>query len=389
MQQPISKRLHDSLLDSSQALTACVLPDIDPKWGGPSVSVPALCRAMHAQDPSVRLYFAADVSDPDWPACFQRYSKSYGGLLHASRGLRTALAAGNFRVVHHHALWLPSLGYAARAARRSGCPLVISPRGMLAAYALRRARWKKWFAARLLHRGALARAAAWHATSDMEFTDIRAAGFCQPILVSGNGIDEPRWSEPLDRQRWLARHPELAGKRLALFYSRLHSKKGLLPLVDAWARLAPSFPDWHLLICGSAHEYTLDDVARAVRGHPRLVERTTLADPAGLPKPYRLAELYLLPTLSENFGLTIGEALACGVAALTSTAAPWSGLNDRDAGRCVPLDTFEAHWAELMKLAPDALRDQGARGREWMLTDFSWDRKASEMLDFYQQLTDK
>jgi glycosyltransferase involved in cell wall biosynthesis len=380
------QRLPIDIDNPATLLTACVLPDIDPKWGGPSVSVPALCRAMHAQDPSVRLYFATGASDPDWPSFFQGFSKSYGGRLHASRGLREALAAATFRVLHHHALWLPSLGYAYRAARRSACPLVISPRGMLAAYALRRARWKKWFAARLLHRGALAGAAAWHATSDMELADIRAAGFRQPVLVSGNGIDEPAWREPADHDLWLARHPELAGKRVALFYSRLHSKKGLLPLVDDWARLAPSFPDWHLLICGSAHEYTLDDVARAVRGYPQITGRTTIADPAGLPKPYRLAELYLLPTLSENFGLTIGESLASGTAVLTSTSAPWSGLNDRDAGRCVPLDAFEGHWAELMKLPPDCLREKGARGRQWMLADFSWDRKAREMLDFYRTL---
>lgn len=341
---------------------------------------------MHAQDTSVRLFFACEAADPAWPPFFHGFPKSYGGLLHASAGLRAALAAGSFRIVHHHALWLPSLGYAGRAARNSNCPLVISPRGMLAAYALRRARWKKWFAARLLHPGALAGAAAWHATSDMELADIRAAGFRQPVLVSGNGIDVPPWNEPADRQQWLERHPELAGKRIALFYARLHSKKGIMPLVDLWARLAASFPDWHLLICGLPHEYTLADIASAVRRHPQLHTRSTVADPAGLAKPYPLAELYLLPTLSENFGLTIGESLASGTPVLTSTGAPWAGLNERDAGACVPLDQFEARWGQLMQISADCLSQKGAYGREWILADFSWINKAREMLEFYGSL---
>lgn len=341
---------------------------------------------MHAQDDSVRLYFAVDHIEPGWPEYFCPFTKSYAGLLHASRGLKHALAAVDLRIVHHHALWLPSLGYAYQAAQRSHCPLVISPRGMLAPYALKRAPIKKWLAMRLLHPGAMTGAAAWHATSDMELGDIRAAGFRQPALVSANGVDEPPWSEPADRQLWLARHPELDGKRIALFFSRLHSKKGVLPLVEAWSRLAPSCTDWHLLICGSAHEYTVDQVRRAVETYAGLQDRTTVADPAGLPKPYRLAELYLLPTLSENFGLTVGEALVSGTPVLTTTAAPWAGLNDRDAGRCVPLEQFETHWAELMKLAPDCLRQKGARGREWALADFSWNRKAREMLDFYRAL---
>lgn len=340
---------------------------------------------MHAVDDSVRLYFAGEPQR-EWPPYFQPFPKSCFGLLHASAAMRRALTGGSFRIVHHHALWLPSLGYAYRAARRSRCPLVISPRGMLTAYALRRARVKKWLAARLLHPGALAGAAGWHATSEMEQDDIRAAGFRQPILVSGNGVDEPRWHEPEDRQRWLARHPELAGKRIALFYARLHSKKGVFPLVDWWAALAASFPDWHLLIAGSAHEYTLDDVAGHVRRHSGLADRTTVADPADLPKPYHLAELYLLPTLSENFGLTVAEALASGVPVLTSTNAPWNGLNERQAGRCVTLDTFDRHWTELMRLPTEELRGQGARGRQWMTADFSWDRKAHEMLDFYRSL---
>ena len=160
-----------------------------------------------------------------------------------------------------------------------------------------------------------------------------------------------------------------------------------MPLVDSWARLAPSFPDWHLLICGLPHEYSLADIAASVRRHPQLDARTTLADPAGLAKPYSLAELYLLPTLSENFGLTIGESLASGTPALTTTAAPWAGLNERDAGACVRLDTFEARWSrahEARGRLPAPERVPAAGSGSWPI--FPGSTKAREMLDFYDSL---
>jgi glycosyltransferase involved in cell wall biosynthesis len=359
---------------------------MDPKWGGTSVSVPALCRAMHVADPSVRLYFASSADDSSWPAFFEPHRKSAWRALHFSRSLQARLRRQPFRMVHHHALWLPSLGYAYEAARASACPLVISPRGMLSKYALKRARLKKWLATQFLHRGAMHGAAAWHATSSMEVEDIRAAGFTQPILNSANGIDLPPWNEPADRDRWLERFPELAGKRILLFFSRLHSKKGVLPLLQMWSELQSKHRDWHLLLAGTPHEYDLAAVGAQVN-RLGIGDRVTLADPADLAKPYRLAELYVLPTLSENFGLSIGEALGSATPVLTTTEAPWHKMNDLDCGRCVPLADFRNHLDQLLALDSPTLSAMGQRGSHWIAEEFSWQQKAAEMLDFYQSLS--
>lgn len=366
------------------ATKATVLPDLDPQWGGTSVSVPALCEAMHALDPAVRLYFAADETAAAWPAWYEPHPKSPPAGLHASRSLRRALLARELAVVHHHALWLPSLGYAHRAARRWACPLVISPRGMLAPYALRRARAKKWLASRLLHPGALTGAAAWHATSELEFSDIRAAGFRQPIFVSPNGIRRPAWSEPADRQAWLARYPALRGRRVCLFFSRLHSKKGLFPLLEWWAQ-ARCRQGWHLLVAGSPHEYNLAQVQRQA-DQLGLHDAVTVADPRGLAKPYPLAQLYVLPTQSENFGLSIGEALSAGVPVLTTTEAPWQRVNELGCGACVPLAQFAARLEEMLALAPETLAHMGRSGRAWIEAEFSWADRGRDMLDFYATL---
>jgi glycosyltransferase involved in cell wall biosynthesis len=369
----------------SGPLKAIVLPDIDPIRGGTSVSIPALCAAMHAQDPTVGMYFSASTIDPAWPDYYQPHLTSFPRSIHSSRSLCRTLRSGAFSIVHHHALWLPSLGYAASAARHSRSPLIISPRGMLSRYGLSRSRFKKWLARRFLHPGAMRQAAAWHATSTLEFDDIRAAGFRQPILVSANGVQPPPWSDPEDRRAWLARYPALEGKRIALFFSRLHSKKGVVPLLEYWARLETKHRDWHLLVCGTADEYDV----RQVQSHVDrlgLAHRTTVAAPERLAKPYRLAELYVLPTQSENFGLTIAEALSMGVSVLTSTGAPWSQMHELGCGECVPLNRFEERWSAMMSADSSQLQAMGRVGSEWVRREFCWEQRAAEMLAFYRSL---
>jgi glycosyltransferase involved in cell wall biosynthesis len=256
---------------------------------------------------------------------------------------------------------------------------------MLAAYALGNSRLRKRLASWFVHPGAFRGAAGWHATSDGEAEEIRRAGFTQPIAVAANGVDEPAWTDPEDRQRWLDRCPELAGHRILLFFSRFHSKKGVAPLLQWWAELAPRFKDWHLLIAGTPHEFGVDEITRKIY-QLKIASCTTAVLSTGLPKPYRIAELYVLPTSSENFGLTVGESLASGVPVLVSDQAPWSELNDLNCGRCVPLDEFRATLESLLRCTTDELQAMGAIGRDYVRRTFSWDRQARILLDFYATL---
>ncbi|HWB01186.1 MAG TPA: glycosyltransferase [Pirellulales bacterium] len=367
-------------------IKAIVTPSLDPKYGGPSVSIPALVDAMHTIDSTARLYAAGPSwqGEPSWPTYVLRYPDARPLRLRRSPQLRAALLRDELTIVHHHALWLPTLGYSHQAARRHRCPLVVSPRGMLSPYALARSRWRKKLAACCIPPGALRDAAGWHATSDDEARDIRQAGFHQPIVVARNGVTVPAWHEAVDRHGWHERYPQLAGKRVALFFSRLHSVKGILPLLNWWSE-SKATNDWHLLVAGSADEYTLDDLA-AHAARLKISGRVTLADPVGLAKPYPLAELYILPSASENFGLTVAEALVSGVPTLVSANAPWHEINGIDAGRCVPLDDFPKQLDALLRRSPDELKAMGGRGRDFVRSTFSWQQQARLLLEFYDKL---
>jgi glycosyltransferase involved in cell wall biosynthesis len=173
---------------------------------------------------------------------------------------------------------------------------------------------------------------------------------------------------------------------VALFYSRFHQKKRLLELIDAWLEFGPS--DWLLLLVGIPEDYS-----------PKMIEdyvlrssqagRVRAYDGAGHPPPYAIASLFLLPSHGENFGLSIAEALANGVPALVTDTTPWSGLNTTGAGWCVPWSEYGQMLRSATSESPDSLRRRGSVAREWVLREFSWDKSARVLLEFYSGLRAK
>jgi glycosyltransferase involved in cell wall biosynthesis len=365
---------------------AHVVPNLHTTSGGPAQNVPRLCAALASAGIEIELHtmgavpahltagVRVDSAAAVWPTRLGR-----------SPGLARGLRASKADLYHAHCLWMRPLGYAAQAAHMRRVPLIISPRGMFARWALRRSPLKKLLAQWLVHPGAFRQAAGWHATSEQEADEIRRLGFRQPICVAPNGI-EPTSDDPvLVRATYLRLAPELNGRRIALFFSRLHSKKRPLELLSDFAALAVKHPDWHLLMVGIPEEF---DVARLrheadVRG---IAGRVTVLDGRNLPKPYALAELFVLPTHNENFGRVVAEALASGVPVLTTTGTPWSGIEAEGAGRWAPLDRLSKDLDELLALPPSELRAMGERGRRWVLERYDWSTVVRPLLGFYAEL---
>lgn len=365
-----------------------IVPSIEERHGGPSKSVRALAEAQAKQEETVDLLTTVEPGQPGpdlsvGAARLSVFPRQTPLRFCRSAGLRRHLLAQPLDCVHHHALWLLPLHYAHEAAHRRGIPLVISPRGMFSGWAYRHHRWRKKFAELFVHPGAFEDAAGWHATSEEEAREIRALGFPQPICVSPNGVALP--ANPAlaaARQAWLAACPALAGRRVALFYSRFHRKKRVRELIDLWAS-APR-GDWVLLLAGLPEEYSVAELqphaARA--GATGIV----VADSTGLPAPYAVAELFLLPSHSENFGLVVAEALAAGVPALVTDTTPWRALPANEAGWCVPWPDYPRALDQALALPAARLAALGSKGRAWVAQDFTWELAAARLLEFYRQL---
>lgn len=364
-----------------------VVPTLEHEASGPSYSVPRLASALGELGHEVQLMSAGGQTvSVHGPVRHSRFERDLGGVpvlrtLEMSNGLAAALrqAAPAADLIHSNGLWtLPTL-YPGWAAKAAGRPLVISPRGTLSPVALRRSAWRKQVFWRLAQRPVVAQAALLHATSEAEYLDMRRFGLTQPVAVIANGIDLPPHAE--------AGVARAAPLRRLLYLGRLHPIKGLEALLAAWGRAAPDFPDWELRLVGPAEDgYDLRLRNMAARLD---LPRVTFAGPsygAAKAAEYLAADLYVLPSLSENFGMSVAEALASSVPVVVTTGAPWAGVVAEDCGWHVPPDVggLEGALRQAFAATPDRLRRMGERGGAWMKRDFSWEGIGRKMEAAYR-----
>jgi glycosyltransferase involved in cell wall biosynthesis len=368
---------------------AHIVPSLEVRHGGPSKSVRSLANALARAGESVTLLTTQEAGNAvargnDDDAHLAIFPRVTPRRLCRSPELRRHLKQEPYDCLHHHALWLLTLRYTHEAAKKSRIPLVISPRGMMSGWAYTHHRWRKIIANLLVHPGAFHSTAGWHATSPEEADDIRKLGFTQPICVSPNGVMLPTTDElSAARHVWEPLCPASREKPIALFYSRFHRKKRLLELIDLW--LATPRGNWHLLIAGMSEEYTTGELTARIatlKAH----EKITVVDGANRPPPYAIASLFVLPSHSENFGLVIAEALAAGVPALVTDTTPWQGLNAEDCGWCVPWKKFPSTLVNALATPAEALRAKGERGRAWVGKEYSWEKAARLLREFYGSL---
>lgn len=376
-----------------------VTPSLDPAHGGPSRTVPALAAAQAALGARVALVTAGPA-----PAGFAALHPGValhtfplapgplGSVFRFSPGLARFLHDQPARAFHAHGVWLRPLHHARLAATRQQSPLILAPRGMLEPWALTHHVWKKRLAAALVHPRALAAVSGWHATSDQEAAHLARlpawlrppAPATPPACVAPNGIHppDPAAAAPA-RAAWFASYPELRDTRVALFYARFHRKKRVAELISLW-RSRPR-PGWTLLLAGLPGDYSLADL-RALATAPGTASAAPVivADGTAMPAPYPLAELFLLPSHSENFGQAVVEALASSVPALVTDTLPWRELDSVGAGRCVPWADYPAALDSLLAVPPSALAALGSAGRLWALDTFTWTASANRLLAFYR-----
>ena len=360
-----------------------VVPNIAEEASGHSYSVVRLCQALIDVGEAVRLAVLDLGPHPSKPAFVEMFPLSYGPRRlgcssEMRRWLSAAALSGQVDVIHSHSLWMMPNVYPGWATRATKTHLVISPRGTLSQQALAVSAHIKRIFWPLVQRPALRDTACFHATCESELGDIRRAGFRQPVCIIPNGIDVPKL------ERWA-----VDGRRKLLFLGRIHPIKGVDLLLHAWRAVGPSFPDWELVVAGPDNRGYLPRM-KALAAELDL-QRVAFCGPLyGEEKlrAYREAELFVLPTHSENFGMTVAEALAAGTPAIATHGAPWAGLEQHGAGWWIEIgvDPLVACLEEALSRPRDELAARGIRGRQWMHKEFSWERVGVMMDQTYRWL---
>jgi glycosyltransferase involved in cell wall biosynthesis len=361
------------------------VPSVSEEASGPSYSVIRLCEALIGCGEGLTLAALRMAEIPSPPPFLKLFPLGFGpaklGPSPAmSRWLDDMAATGQVSLLHNHSLWMMPNVYPGRVAAKRGVPLVTSPRGTLSAWAMSSGSPVKRIFWPLVQRPSLRATSCFHATSEPELADIRRVGFQQPVALIPNGVHLPAVQKPVS-----------SDGRTLLFLGRMHPIKGLDALLPAWRAVQQRFPDWRLRIVGPGDPAYVRSIQRLATTLG--AERVEFAGPLrGEAKwrAYAEADLYVLPSYSENFGMTVAEALASGKPAIVARGAPWGGLPREGAGWWIEngVDSLVGALGEALASSPGDLEAMGNRGRSWMEREFAWPEIGRKMANTYRWILD-
>jgi glycosyltransferase involved in cell wall biosynthesis len=301
-------------------------------------------------------------------------------------------------IVHLHGTWAHCLAATARIARRAGVPYVVAPHGMLDRWSRRRSQLKKAIWSWLVGTRRMLRHAAGLQFGTREEADEAADLRLRcPVFLIPNGIDPGRFlRNPGEGVEQL--HEEFPGLRgrspVVLFFSRLHPKKGVDLLMEAFARVATEFPNAGLLVAAIPED---PECKR------RAIQRSQQSDLAGrafVTTEYvgergriaiNAADVFALPSHQEGFSVALLEALAYGLPALITDRCHMPEVGRVGAGLVVPatVDGLTEGLRDLLSRGPGELARMGQQGRRWVRTDYSWPGLVERLVDVYGQLVGK
>ena len=307
--------------------------------------------------------------------------------------LATALTE-DWDVIHVHGLWDREIRIAAKVAIKKGIPLVWSPHGMLAPWALKYRWWKKCVPWHLYLKNMLRNATVFHATATTEADWIKAAGFDNAVEIVPLGTHLPDLPQT-------ATNSTGSRMRRLLFVGRIHPVKGLENLIRAWAMC--NTQGWELRIVGpdaGGYEGHLKDIAvelgckeDVIFPGPKLGDELT--------REYLECDCLILPSFSENFGGVVVDAMAAGKPVIASKATPWSELEGRDAvssSRASKGSQRCGWWVEndpaslatavstMMALSDNERKSIGVNGRMLVSNKYTWPAVAQQMAQVYDKL---
>jgi glycosyltransferase involved in cell wall biosynthesis len=335
-------------------------------------------------------YFRRDEPLRRWLPFVPYLSKSIG-FLYAPR-MREALrqAVPGVDLVHTHIPFVYPTFAAARAARRSHKPLFYHQRGVFDPERLEFRSLKKRLYIRLVERPIMRQARMLLALTEAEVASYRALGVETPCRVVPNGVDISRYrTAPVKRPDTLAEIDDDA--LVVLFLGRLHPIKGADVLLQAFARIAAAFPTAVLVMAGP-DEWGLIEGFRKNAGLARLGLRFFFPGMVSGEEKLNLlarADLFCLPSAGEGFSVAVLEALASATPVLLSPGCHFSEVEKAKAGRVVeptPATLGDA-LAELLS-DPGRLLAMGARGRELVARDYTWEAIVSRLEDVYREGTE-
>lgn len=354
---------------------------LDLACGGPSRSVPMLVKGLAELGVDITLM---TIRSKDMNTHALEGTTAKLKVLEPSfskKDIAKYLADEKFELIQIQSMWDLPYHKVMVEARKQGIPYIVTPRGMLEPWSLSQKKLKKKLAWWLYQRKDVQKSACVFSTAKMEAEHVSELGIttCKAVIPNGIETDAYPCKSSVDGVR-----------KQVLFLSRIHVKKGIEILFEAWKRVASAFPDWQLQVIGNGDTEYIHTLEMKV-------ERLGLKDSIRILPPvfgndktriYQESALFCLPSFSENFGLVIAEAMSCGTPVITTTNCPWDILNETNTGWCIDLsvDNLERAFREALSMSPAELYDMGQRASKLIFDNFDYRSVTRKTLRLYEWL---
>lgn len=285
-------------------------------------------------------------------------------------------------LVHINGIWTPQNWLFQKESQKLGIEVILSPHGMLEPYILKRNSLKKKLALFLYQNKAIKKVNYLHSTANSEFKQIRKLGYKQLNTIIPNGINI---ADIKTKQAFFN-----AEFKNILFLSRVHPKKGIELLIDAVSEL--NSQNVNVVIAGEGNENYIESLKKLVKVKGVEKQFSFVGGVYGKKKEelFNQADVFVLPTYSENFGIVVVEALAANIPVITTKGTPWEELNLNNCGWWIDLsvNNLKDSLETVISMRPDELKQMGARGRSLVEENYDIKKVTHKMIEFYHWIYD-
>ena len=287
---------------------------------------------------------------------------------------------------HGHGLWQLPVHKMSLISRKLNIPYIITPRGMLEPWSLKQSKFKKKLAMLFYQYKDLKNASCIHVTSQMEGDNIRNLGFKNPIAMIPNGVNIDEF--PCEFPNKINKSKKI------LFLSRIHKKKGIENLIQAWKLIdIERKKSWIIEIVGNGETDYINTLKKRI-SKENLEDQIIIKEPVygkEKIKLFREASLFVLPTFSENFGVVIAEALASFTPVITTKGTPWMDLQTYKCGWWIEIGVLplKKNLENALLKSNTELKVMALNGRKLIENKYSMDTVSRQMLNLYDWINNK
>lgn len=382
-----------------------LIADLRPKSGGPPKVALEICKQLARKGHDVAI-FTTNLADhgvldvqPNVPTQvdgitiyyfpFKELLPGYIVSFPMAKAVREQLP--NFDIIETHGLYLFHTWLTRHYCRKFGKPYLVMPHGSLNPFVRNRGVIKKAIYTQLIEKKNLDYAAGIHYTAQEEMNQAHnSLHIHSPGIVIPPGLDLSIYRDLPSRGVFRAIHPELKNKYTILFLGRINSTKGLDLLARAFGQVAALRPNAHLVIAGP-EDPGYGDRVRAWLADAGVLDRVTFTGMLhGQDKlaAFVDADQFVLPSYSENFGIALVEAMACGLPVITTNKVNiWKEISTAQAGEIINCNAAELRDAILKIMDnPDLAKTYASNGQKLVAEKFNWDVIADQLISEYQKI---